>query len=278
MDFLDQKFDLDDPDIISAIDELPLWSAPFGLKLLDIVQLKKNMKVLDIGSGLGFPAIELSLRLGNSCKIYAIDPWSAANDRFRLKMKAMRIKNVKIVEGVAEELPFEDSFFDLIVSNNGINNVEDDVKVFQEIKRVSKEGTRLVFTLNLADSMVEFYQVYKKVLRELDKTKEIDRLKKHIFSKRKPLEYTKNLVKKAGFQIVKIYHDSFNLRFLDGSTMFNHFLIQIGFLENWKHVLCESDIGLVFKKLEMHLNDISQRKGEICLSIPWVCIDCHKQS
>lgn len=278
MSFLNKKFDLDDPNILSVIDDLSLWSAPFGLKLLDVVNFNKNMNVLDIGSGLGFPAIELSQRLGNSSKIFAIDPWTAANDRFRLKIEAMRIKNVKIIEGMAEKLPFEHEFFNLIVSNNGINNVENDKRVFEEIKRVSTKGTQLVFTFNLADSMIEFYQVYEKILKELHKTEEIERLKKHIYSKRKPLDYFKNLINEADFQIVKIYHDSFNLRFLDGSTMLNHFLIQIGFLENWIHVLDESDIEPVFQKLEMKLNNISRDKGELRLTIPWVCVDCQRQS
>ena len=32
---------------------------------------------------------------------------------------------LEVVHGVAEEMPFGDGCFDLIVSNNGINNVDD---------------------------------------------------------------------------------------------------------------------------------------------------------
>ena len=39
---LKKYFDLEDPELISIIDDLPLWSAPFGFKLMDIVQYKKK--------------------------------------------------------------------------------------------------------------------------------------------------------------------------------------------------------------------------------------------
>jgi hypothetical protein len=53
---------------ILFIDELPLWSAHFGLKLLDSIKMKKNMNVLDIGSGLGFPAIEVAMRFNQKAE------------------------------------------------------------------------------------------------------------------------------------------------------------------------------------------------------------------
>ena len=42
-------FNINNSDDISVIDELPLWSAPFGLKLLSHIALKKNQVGLDIG-------------------------------------------------------------------------------------------------------------------------------------------------------------------------------------------------------------------------------------
>jgi hypothetical protein len=45
-------------------DELPFWSAPFGMTLLDTVKYKSCMQVADIGSGGGFPMLELAERLG----------------------------------------------------------------------------------------------------------------------------------------------------------------------------------------------------------------------
>jgi len=64
-------WNLEDPDVVSAIDELPLWSAPFGQVLLDTILLKPGLRVLDIGSGLGGPARTLAETYG--CHVTGID-------------------------------------------------------------------------------------------------------------------------------------------------------------------------------------------------------------
>ena len=74
--YLNHTFSAEDFDLVSIIDELPLWSAPFGLDLLDSVKLKPKIRALDIGCGLGFSMIELAQRLGDSSKVFGIDPWN----------------------------------------------------------------------------------------------------------------------------------------------------------------------------------------------------------
>ena len=88
LEYLDYSMDWDDAGIASLHDELPLWSAPFGLMLLDQVKLNPGMTVLDIGFGTGFPVIELEQRPGNSSAVYGIDPWTAAAERTQNKIKA----------------------------------------------------------------------------------------------------------------------------------------------------------------------------------------------
>ncbi len=44
---------------------LAAWSAPFGLRLLDVVPLDPAATVLDVGCGTGFPLLELAHRLGH---------------------------------------------------------------------------------------------------------------------------------------------------------------------------------------------------------------------
>ncbi|MEJ2507213.1 MAG: class I SAM-dependent methyltransferase, partial [Ignavibacteriaceae bacterium] len=147
--YLHHTFESDDPELISIIDELPLWSAPFGLKLLDNVQLKPNINVLDVGCGLGFPLIELSQRFGNTCKFYGVDPWQSALKRAQAKIYKYKITNTVVTKSIAEKLPFKNNSFDLIVSNNGINNVQDIRQTLSECFRVSNTGAQFLTTMNL---------------------------------------------------------------------------------------------------------------------------------
>ena len=274
--YLTHSFNTDDAELISVIDELPLWSAPFGLKLLDTIKLSHNIKALDIGCGLGFPVIELAQRLGDTSKVFGIDPWEKATERTLFKIKKYGINNVEIIQGIAEELPFEDSFFDLIVSNNGINNVQNMELALSECARVSKPNAQFVITLNLEDTMIEFYQVFGEVLKNNNLNSEIVKMKEQIYSKRKPLSEMKELLHSVRFKIINIQHDKFYLRFVDGLTMFNHSLIKYWFLDGWKSILDGVHLEKIFNEVETELNDIAKEKGEILLTVPFVTIDCRK--
>jgi len=273
-DYLNHTFSTDDFDLVSAIDELPLWSAPFGLDLLDIVRLKPHIRALDVGCGLGFPLLELAFRLGSTSKVFGLDPWERALERIRLKMRVPDIKNVEVVKGVAENMPFENNYFNLIVSNNGMNNVEDMKLSLFECSRVSKPGAPFVLTFNLPDTMMEFYDVFEKTLRDNGFVDEVKQMRAQIYSKRKPLNEVEGLLQAANFRIEEIRHNSFNIDFVDGTTMFNHYLIKYWFLDGWKKVVKEVDLERVFDQVESELNHIARRTGHLCLTVPYVRIDC----
>lgn len=274
--FVKTTFDLNDKEIVSVIDELSLWAAPFGLKLLETIKPKKNITAIDIGFGLGFPLLEVAMRLGDSSKVYGIDPWEEAVERTKQKMKIYGIKNVEIIKGYAEEIPLPDNSIDLIFSNNGINNVKDQEKIFQECRRIAKRKAQLVFTFNHSETMIEFYDVLKEVLLEKGMLPEIETMKEHIYTKRKPLKEIIALVEKNGFSVKQIKEDSFCYRYADGTTMFNHFLIKLAFIDSWKEILPEIRREEVFNEAEKKLNKIAEQYEEVKLTIPFALVDCRK--
>lgn len=273
---LKTEFDLSDPGVVAMIDDLPLWAAPFGLKLLEVIELRKNMRVLDIGSGSGFPGIEIAQRLGTSCEVYAVDPWETAVDRARQKIRQWNVTNLHLVDGRAEALAFEDRFFDLIVSNNGTNNVDDEDRVFAELGRVAKPGAQLTLTMNLPGTMREFYDVFEQVLSARGMSAERDGIAAHIFEKRKPISHMRALMARSGFEIVRSDEDAFTLRFVDGTAMLRHSLIRIGFLGSWIAVLQGHDVASVFDEIEAELDRRAGAQGGLTLTIPWVCFDCRR--
>src|SRR5258707_4362698 len=77
LDFLTFDPDFTSPQVLSAYDELPLWSAMFGLLLLEEVPLAKTTNVLDVGCRTGFPLIELAERLGARVQVHCLDTCAA---------------------------------------------------------------------------------------------------------------------------------------------------------------------------------------------------------
>ena len=267
IDYLQNNFNLDDDNFISTIDELSLWSAPFGLMLLDHIKLSRGMKVLDVGCGLGFPALELAQRLGESCMVYGIDPWGSALNRAKQKINNYNIKNVKLIEGDASATEFETDYFDLIVSNLGINNFDKPKEVIQECYRVLKPDGQLTLTTNFKGHMKEFYDVYKKTLFELKMNHCLDSLQSNI-DHRLDLKIVVSLLKESGFKISKTLTESFNMRFVDGSALLRHYFIRLGFLDGWKNIIPQNEQNTFFEKLEDNLNRVAKENGELKLTIP----------
>lgn len=272
--YLSNQFNLNTN--IDQIDELPLWSAPFGLKLLEYIDYKKNIVALDIGFGTGFPLAELAMRLGNSSIVYGIDPWKEAIERTTKKIEFYQITNIKLIEGVAEFIPLDNHSIDLIVSNNGINNVEDLDKVISECSRTIKSGGQFVQTMNLDKSMFEFYFVLESVLSELKLYKEIELMKQHINHKRRPLDEIITILNRHGFVIKDLEHNQFNYKFSDGTALLNHYFIRMAFMDSWIKILPKEKTEKIFDAIEQRLNNQSLHTEGIKLSIPFVVINAIK--
>jgi arsenite methyltransferase len=273
--YLSNDFDLSK--YINVSDECSIWSAPFGLKLLDYIDYKQNISAIDIGFGTGFPLTEIALRLGESSTVYGIDPWSDAIERAREKIEYYRITNIKIFEGVAESIPLKDNSVDLIVSNNGINNVNDINQVILECSRIIKSGGQFLQTMNLDKSMFEFYGQLEKVLSDLAMNTEIELMKQHIYEKRRPIDEMISMVQKHGFIIKDLEHDQFNYSFSTGTAMLNHYFIRLAFMDSWIKILPNNRLEQIFDIIEMRLNEQANMLGRLKLTIPFVLINAIKK-
>lgn len=258
-------------------DELPLWSAPFGLTLLEMIKMRPEINVLDIGSGSGFPMLELAERMGKSCMVYGLDPSADSISMVNAKKEHKGIVNARILRGVAEEIPFPDEYFGLIVSNNGLNNVQDQAASLAECYRVADEDAQMVLTMNLPHTMIEFYEIFEEVLTDMGLTGEVQKMHAHIDEKRKPVEFLKTLIEASGFTIRSINVDGFKLRYNDGTAFFSNFFIRKAFMEPWKSILTSGQTEEIFSLLEQKLNETSREKGELVMSIPYACFDCQKE-
>jgi len=272
-DYLSHNSKEDKFDLTSLIDEMPQWSAPFGLDILELVKIKPDITALDVGSRLGFPLIELATRLGESGKVIGIIPWEKAVIRTNYLIRVLHINNATVIKGISERMPFEDNSFSLIVSNNCLASVMNIEKSLAEYHRVSKAEAQFVFTVILSDTMKEFYNVVENTLVANDLYSEIDQIKTQNNTHRKPLRDVESTLKVSGFKIRSIKMNKLNIGFLDGESLLNHYMVKYWLLDEWKKVINSEDFEVIFKQVASQINDIAKTKGEFLLSIHYATID-----
>ena len=103
--------------------------------------LGPGMKVLEVGAGTGRATLDLGLcdLLGAAGEVVALEPAAALRHKLEDKCRERGIKNVKVVRGVGEELPFPDGTFDATVAVYCLH-FTDARRVVAEMARVTKPG------------------------------------------------------------------------------------------------------------------------------------------
>jgi arsenite methyltransferase len=261
LDFLSFEPDFDAPATLKAYDELPLWSAMFGLLLLEEVPLSNIRNALDVGCGTGFPLIELAERLGPRSQAHGIDLSSGALARAAEKISVRRTPNVTLHEGSAATLPFPGETFDLIVSNLGVNNFDDRVAVLRECRRVARPGAVLALTTNVQGHMKEFYAIFEEILDDAGRR----RLREHV-EHRVSVTIIRDLLEHAGFKVTRVVEREGVMRFANGEALLNHYFIKLGFLDAWKKVVPGNE-KRIFAELIRRLD------RELRLTIPMAYVE-----
>ncbi|MEP6709144.1 MAG: methyltransferase domain-containing protein [Verrucomicrobiota bacterium] len=273
--FLEHRTDFSNPRTAAIYDELSFWSSRFGHLLFQHLAIRGHLKILDVGCGTGFSLMELAQVYGPSCKLVGVDVWPEAIERAKSKRALQELSNVEIVEADAAHLPFPSSEFDLLASNLGLNNFDDPGAVLQECFRVSKNGGHLALTTNIKGHMQEFYAIFREILRERDKSEELERLQLNE-DHRGTRESVCGLLEMAGFRVGKVVEESFVLRYLDGTALFNHSLTKFGFLDGWRAVVNPADEKEIFALLETKLNSVANKFGELRMTIPMLYVEGEK--
>lgn len=101
--------------------------------------------VLDVSTGTADLAIAVAER-SSRIRVVGIDPSKEmlARGREKITLAGDRLHNIQLIEGVAENLPFESESFDAVVVAFGVRNFQNREKGLSEMVRVLKAGGRLV--------------------------------------------------------------------------------------------------------------------------------------
>jgi SAM-dependent methyltransferase len=113
---------------------------PFSLRRLTLGE-----RVVDVGSGAGFDSFIAAGQVGAGGQVVGVDMTPEMLAKSRHTAEALGLGQVRFREGLAEALPVDDGWADVVISNGVINLCADKQSVFAEIHRVLRPGGYLQF-------------------------------------------------------------------------------------------------------------------------------------
>ncbi len=121
-----------------AVESFAGVANPFSLG-----RLGAGERVLDLGCGAGTDSLVAAQMVGEEGHVTGIDMTTPMLAKARVAAAELGATNVEFVEGEAEQLPFPDESFDVVISNGVIDLIPDKDAVFAELHRVLVPGGRI---------------------------------------------------------------------------------------------------------------------------------------
>jgi SAM-dependent methyltransferase len=124
----------------AAVESFAGVGNPFSLR-----PLEAGERVIDIGSGAGFDCFVAADAVGPSGRVVGIDMTEEMLEKSTATARQMGLDHVEFRDGLIEDMPVEDGWADVVISNGVINLCADKKGVFAEIHRVLRPGGHLQF-------------------------------------------------------------------------------------------------------------------------------------
>ncbi len=131
-------------------------------RVCDAAGIAPGQAVLDVACGTGVLACEAARRAAPGGSVTGLD----CNDGM-LEVARRHDPEVDWVYGAAEDLPFDDAGFDVVVSQFGLMFFDDRAKALSEMWRVLKPGGRLAVAVWDGQGNTPGYRAMTSLLREL---------------------------------------------------------------------------------------------------------------
>ncbi len=261
-----------DPAIVNIYDEVCLWSAPFGLLMLEQIPMRGIQAALDLGFGTGFPLIELAQRLGPNATVYGMDLWPEAIARTREKQGLLNLTNIQIMEGQASHIPLQSNSVDLVTSNLGINNFDQKERVYQEVARVLKKGGHLCLTTNPTGTFAELYKLMLLTAQELGWTDVYKSLEADIH-RRSTQELIIKEIEDQGFNLATSVTGTHSYRFAAAEGVLDHSIMRIAFRAGWEEIVGTARWPSFYQLLLEKIQAKIRLMGSFTLKVPLLYLD-----
>lgn len=130
----------------ASIESLAGTGNPFAMG-----ELQPGERVVDIGSGSGVDSLIAGKMVGGEGEVVGVDMTPEMLAKARAAAAEAGMEHVRFADGYMEELPVDDGWADVIISNGVFNLTPNKPRVLGEMFRVLRPGGRL----QIADIIVE---------------------------------------------------------------------------------------------------------------------------
>jgi arsenite methyltransferase len=134
-----------DADAVAALPDRAVESFAGVANPFQLRRPAPGERVVDIGSGAGFDSFLAAQQVGPGGKVIGVDMTPEMLDKSRATAMDLRVDHIEFRAGLAEALPVDDGWADVVLSNGVINLCADKRAVLSEIRRVLKPGGWLQF-------------------------------------------------------------------------------------------------------------------------------------
>lgn len=111
-----------------------------------VAEIKQGETILDLGSGAGLDCFIAAKETGPTGRVIGVDMTKEMIDKAQNNLHNTTYNNIEFRQGDIENLPVEDNFIDVVISNCVINLCENKQKVYDEIFRVLEPGGRVAIS------------------------------------------------------------------------------------------------------------------------------------
>lgn len=167
-------------------------------RLVADARLRSGMRVLDLGSGTGYPALLAARTVRPSGTVVGVDLAEQMLDAARRKTTLLKLSNVTFRTGDVTTLPFEAASFDAITTRFCLMFLPEIPKAVAEIARVLKPDTWVAAAIWSAPDKNPYLKVPIDVIKQFIELPPPDPSAPGIFRLAKPGELV-GMLQQAGF-------------------------------------------------------------------------------
>lgn len=134
-----------DQELVAALPDQAVESFAGVAHPFELRALHPGERVVDVGAGSGFDSFVASMQVAPDGHVVGVDMTDEMLDKATRTAAELGDQRVEFRKGLAEDLPVDDEWADVVISNGVINLCADKATVLAEIRRVLRPGGVLQF-------------------------------------------------------------------------------------------------------------------------------------